>query len=260
MTLSERMKPDDDEQDEESREIEEIDPRIKDLADALRGDQETTTAHSVEMTLLIRDIEKGHKTNATPSERERAKTANEEFWKSAMKQLKTTAEHYLRSFPGLFQWPEQIISEVYKTLAILLTGRRTTRVKDRVHFYRLASRNFRFKLLEHRRRGNRRPARSIDDTNFAEPPDTKTGPIELAEQNEYFERYLEVGDEMPEELLDIFDRHCIHKQSFAAIEEELGIATSTSNDRFHRALHWLQNRILEPGKSTRPEKPLPPQD
>jgi len=231
----------------------ELAPRMRDLLDTLRGDPVAADSHTVEMTRLMREIEKGHRSDATPEERELAKSSNNAFWKSAMKRLKTPAENGFRRNQDVIDDPESLLADVYLKLAKLLTGK--FRINDRGHFYRLAARNFRYVVGEAITRKRRRRnilggnVASLDDTNLAEPPAADTGPSELAERFEIFQKYLGCDGKIDEGLLEIYDRHTLHGQSFRVIAEEMGIPRSTVSDRFHQANNQLQNLILGSGEN-----------
>lgn len=191
--------------------------------------------------------------------------AKREFWSRAMKQLKASARAHLSRFPpgiigGTKKDIDALVREVYENLAKLLAGKvSSVRVNDRKHFYRLAAKNFYWALLtavrkkkaERKRQGG--PTLSIDHPNFdpgnvrhGSPRGNKARDPENEEiSSKKVELIFELVKKMPQDLADVFNGRHVHKLSYAAMSEETGIPISTLNDRYQRALLWLQNKVRD---------------
>ena len=170
-------------------------------------------------------------------------SVSDKLWQAVIGGLRERAAEVLARYSSTIRnlEPDDLINERFEVLSRILAGE-VVKIKHREDFFSAAYRNFNWYMLDLLKKKSRLSLRSDYDAGFVA---SDTGPEEKAERMELYIRILEESQNLPEDLLNVFNAHFVAARSFREIEGELGIPKSTAEERWARARRLLIQK-LEP--------------
>lgn len=211
-------------EDDQAAKMPEFEGRKKEIDDFrkdLRSDPGATTLIRGSITIKLGEIRDGNEDAAN------------DLWELVMDQLELTATKALRSFSRLGMDPHDLINDVFPRLSAKLADEE---IKNRQHFYGLASINFRWAILKGLRK-NRIPTKSIEEA--ANVPDPAPRHDEILEKDDLYFYIILAMDHLSDKSKELIDLVFFMGFPVAEVAEELGIGRRTAYDRYDRALDEL---------------------
>jgi RNA polymerase sigma factor (sigma-70 family) len=159
--------------------------------------------------------------------------AEDDFWCAVIDQLTLKARAVLRTLHVAHIEPEELVNDVFHTLRRVLAK---YDVRDRQHFYAIACKNFRWKVLEIL---NGLVARA------PLPPDIELRDQSTGAKARLCARLTSCIDSLDGELQQIVQMHAVLGMSYRKIGEELGLPFTTVHIRYVRAVEVLRRRLRD---------------
>jgi len=164
-----------------------------------------------------------------------------DMWVAVIEQLRERASEILANFPSVSKEkePDDLINDLFERLSRILAGE-VIKIKHRGDFYRSACRNFVWHLhdtLKKRSHSEFKGELPVD------PLAAETGPETKTERDELYTLALEEVGKLPEDLREIFDLRFGGGLTFREIEEEIGVAKSTAEEKWAKAKALLRQKL-----------------
>jgi len=168
-------------------------------------------------------------------------SVSDKLWQVVIGGLRERAAEVLARYSSSIRnlEPDDLINERFEVLSRILAGE-VVKIKHREDFFSAAYRNFNWYMLDLLKKKHRLSLVSDCDSGFVDPA---TGPEEKAERMELLIRILEESQNLPEDLLEVFNAHFVAGRSFREIEGEYGIPKSTAEERWARARRLLIQKL-----------------
>ena len=197
---------------------------IDDLRKSLQSDLAATTLFRGSITIKMGEFRDGNR------------SVENELWTMMMDQLEITAENALKKFTRLKMEPHDLINEVFPRLSSILAEEE---IKNRQHFYGIASFRFRWALLRELRK-HRLPTVPLEEAANVPAPDTKD---ELSTDDLYYYVILKL-DKLSEKSREVMELMFFMGFKAPEIAVELDIGLRTVYDHLDRALDELTNILF----------------
>lgn len=205
---------------------------IDDLRKSLQSDLAATTLFRGSITQRIHAFREGDR------------SGENELWTMMMGQLEITAENALKNFTRLRGIePHDLIGELFPKLESILANEE---IKNRQHFYGIASLRFRWALLRELRK-HRIPTVPLEAAADVAAPETAD---ELTTDDLYYYVILKL-DKLSEKSREVMEMMFFMGFKATEIAEELDIGLRTVYDRLDRALEEMTSILFTDDQNLR---------
>jgi len=202
-----------------------LDKEIDDLRKQLRSEPGDTQLFRGSVTILLKEVAEGKE------------GANNKLFDLVMDQLEITAERALKNFRYLQKDPHDLINDFFPRLQARIAEER---IKNRRHFFALASLNFRSDIRKELRKYRPLPIEAAADV-----PDPAATPAEFFEKEDLYFQLTKALDLLTEESRELIDMVFFMGFPFREIAAELEEPRSTVHDRYLRALEELKTILTD---------------
>lgn len=170
--------------------------------------------------------------------------AEDQLYRAVIDQLVQKAARILRWYrvPQKLLEPEDLVGEVFQNLRRVLASHD---VANRQHFFRIACRNFRWKILEILERV-RRKGLELADEILPEPAANETSIPARAANAEAMECLMREIGELDEEQQLVIEYHIFLDMSFRQIADLLDCPHTSVSYSYHQTVKKLPNRLTRP--------------